>query len=47
VILGLVAIICWLVAGWQAVPFGVLLLYAASGPALMVFSTTRQRLKRV
>ena len=46
-IFGVVAITCWLVAGWQAVPFGVLLLYGVSGPALLVFSTTRRRLKRV
>lgn len=28
------AVVCWVVAGWQAVPFGLLLLYASSGPLI-------------
>ncbi|MBV7339664.1 CDP-diacylglycerol--serine O-phosphatidyltransferase [Chloroflexi bacterium TSY] len=29
-----VAFLCWIVSGWQAVPFGLLLLYACSGPLI-------------
>lgn len=41
------ALVCWLLAGWQAVPFGVLFIYAVSGPILSSYRTTRHRLNRV
>lgn len=37
----------WLAAGWYSVPFGVVLIYAVSGPILSVYRTTRRRLSRV
>jgi CDP-diacylglycerol---serine O-phosphatidyltransferase len=36
---------CWLVAGWQSVPFGAVLVYTVSGPLLFVFRSRRQRLR--
>ncbi len=44
--MAIIMMTCWLAAGWQAVPFGIFLLYALSGPALSVFTVTRQRLSR-
>jgi CDP-diacylglycerol--serine O-phosphatidyltransferase len=39
-------IACWLIGGWQAVPFGIMLIYAVSGPALLIYRATRLRLVR-
>ena len=39
-------IVCWVVAGWQAVPFGVMVIYAISGPALLIYRATRLRLNK-
>jgi CDP-diacylglycerol--serine O-phosphatidyltransferase len=39
-----VALIWGLGAGWQAIPFGLLLLYAMSGPALLFYSSAWRRL---
>ncbi len=44
--IGAMALICWLMAGWQAVPFGVFFLYTVSGPLLSIYKTTRQRLSQ-
>jgi len=33
----------WLAGGWQAVPFGLFSLYALSGPALWLHSSTQRR----
>jgi len=41
-----IVLVCWLVVGWQAVPFGLMLIYAISGPILSMYRTTRQRLNR-
>jgi CDP-diacylglycerol--serine O-phosphatidyltransferase len=43
--LGLMVLACWMVAGWEAIPFGLFLLYALSGPILFIFRT-RLRLVR-
>ncbi len=40
ILLGL-AIICWLAAGWRAVPFSFFLLYALVGPLHFVFNKVR------
>jgi CDP-diacylglycerol--serine O-phosphatidyltransferase len=40
------ALFCWLLAGWEAVPFGLLLLYALSGPARYIYLFARPRLSR-
>ena len=32
--LGVYTVLCWVLAGWQAVPFGLFLLYALVGPAI-------------
>jgi CDP-diacylglycerol---serine O-phosphatidyltransferase len=42
--LGVVTVGCWLLAGWEAVPFGLLLLYALSGPARALYLFARPRL---
>lgn len=44
--LAIIAITCWLVAGWQAVPFSLFLLYALTGPTLYLFSTARRKLNQ-
>jgi CDP-diacylglycerol--serine O-phosphatidyltransferase len=46
--LGLVglAAFCWILAGWQAVPFSLFLLYAITGPMLLIFKSTYKRLRR-
>jgi CDP-diacylglycerol--serine O-phosphatidyltransferase len=41
----LAALACWLLAGWEAVPFGLLLLYALSGPVRYVYLFTRPCLR--
>jgi CDP-diacylglycerol--serine O-phosphatidyltransferase len=38
-----VASLSWLAGGWQAVPFGLFSLYALSGPALWLHSSTQRR----
>jgi CDP-diacylglycerol--serine O-phosphatidyltransferase len=43
-IVAIVLVLCWLVAGWEAVPFGAFFLYALSGPALSLYRSTRQHL---
>ena len=43
---GLVLII-WLLIGWQAMPFALMLLYALSGPILSVHAGARQALSQV
>lgn len=45
---GVVAVMLsvWLGAGWQAVPFGIFLLYAVSGPVLSLYGGVRQRLSQ-
>ncbi|MCB9078506.1 MAG: CDP-diacylglycerol--serine O-phosphatidyltransferase [Anaerolineaceae bacterium] len=35
--LGSFAGLCWLIAGWQAIPFGLFLLYACVGPAIWFY----------
>jgi len=35
---------CWLIAGWQAVPFSLFFLYGLSGPLLSVYRSARRRL---
>jgi len=45
--MGLVMATCWAIAGWQAVPFSIFLLYALSGPALALYNSTRRRLRQV
>lgn len=42
--LAVIMLVCWLIAGWQAVPFSVFLLYGVSGPVLSIYSTARERL---
>ncbi len=42
--MGVSTVICWVVAGWQAVPFSLFLLYALRVPALAIYSSTRRRL---
>lgn len=42
-IVGIAAVICWFVAGWQAVPFALLLLYATSGPFFSLWFSMQQR----
>lgn len=44
VVLGGVMVGCWLMAGWQAIPFSLFLIYALTGPVLTVFRTTQARL---
>ena len=44
--LAVIAITCWLVAGWQAVPFSLFLLYALTGPTHYLFSTARNKLSQ-
>ena len=44
--LAIIAVTCWLVAGWQAVPFSLFLLYALTGPTLYLFSTARNKLSQ-
>lgn len=41
---GLIAVtlICWLLAGWEAVPFGLFMLYALSGPVRSLYFLTRR-----
>lgn len=39
------ALVFWLVAGWQAIPFGVLFIYALSGPVLSSYRTTKRRME--
>jgi CDP-diacylglycerol---serine O-phosphatidyltransferase len=39
-----IALACWLLAGWQSVPFGLFLLYALSGPARSIYFLARPRL---
>ena len=41
-----VALVCWLLAGWEAVPFGLFLLYALSGPARYIYFLARPRLSQ-
>lgn len=38
--------VCWLFAGWSAVPFSLFLLYALTGPFLLIFKSTYKRLRR-
>jgi CDP-diacylglycerol--serine O-phosphatidyltransferase len=38
------AMVGWFMAGWQAVPFGLMIVYAVSGPILSTFFTTRRRI---
>lgn len=40
------AAVCWLGIGWTAVPFSLLLLYALTGPSLLLFKSTYKRLRR-
>lgn len=42
----MLATICWLAAGWTAVPFSLFLLYALTGPILLAFKSTYKRLRR-
>jgi len=42
----IVAWLCGLTVGWQAVPFGLCSLYALSGPALWLYAAVRRRLGR-
>ena len=44
--LAIIAVTCWLVAGWQAVPFSLFLLYALTGPTMYLFSTARRKLRQ-
>ena len=44
--LALIIVTCWIVAGWQAVPFSLLLLYALTGPAMWFFNTTKEHLSQ-
>lgn len=37
-----VGLTCWLLAGWQAAPFGILLLYGLSGPLFFARKTYRR-----
>jgi CDP-diacylglycerol--serine O-phosphatidyltransferase len=41
-----VALLCWLLAGWQAVPFGLMLVYACSGPFISLYRSTPPRLSQ-
>ncbi len=38
-----VVLVCWLVAGWEAIPFGLLVLYALSGPARYLYLIARRK----
>jgi len=38
--------VCWLVAGWTAVPYSLFLLYSLTGPLLLIFKSTYKRLRR-
>ncbi|GAB4433682.1 MAG: CDP-diacylglycerol--serine O-phosphatidyltransferase [Anaerolineae bacterium] len=38
--------ISWAIVGWQGVPFGLFLMYAAIGPLLLIFKSTYKRLRR-
>jgi phosphatidylserine synthase len=38
--------ISWVVVGWQGVPFAFFLLYAITGPLLLIFKSTYKRLRR-
>lgn len=40
------AALCWLAAGWQAIPFSLFLLYALTGPMLLIFKSTYKKLRR-
>lgn len=40
------ALACWLLAGWEAIPFGLLLLYTLSGPARCIYLLVRPRLSQ-
>lgn len=44
---GLFGLCCWLIAGWQVLPFSLMLLYAVSGPLQTVYNTGRQHLSMV
>ncbi len=46
VFMSMIALLCWLVAGWQAVPFGIALLYAISGPIISTFFVAQRRRHR-
>lgn len=37
-------LLCGLIAGWQAMPFGLLLLYACSGPLISLYNSTAPKL---
>lgn len=43
VAMAVMTLLCWLVAGWQAVPFGLFSLYTISGPILSTFFVTQRR----
>jgi len=43
----IITLACWLIAGWKAVPFGLFLLYAITGPLLLTFKATYKRLRRI
>jgi CDP-diacylglycerol--serine O-phosphatidyltransferase len=38
-----IALICWQLAGWESVPFGLFLLYALSGPVRSIYFLARPR----
>lgn len=38
--------LCWGIAGWRAVPFSLFLLYAFTGPFLLLFKSTFKQLRR-
>lgn len=38
--------VSWLTVGWQGVPFAFFLLYAITGPLLLIFKSTYKRLRR-
>lgn len=38
--------VSWLTVGWQGVPFSLFLLYAITGPLLLIFKSTYKRLRR-
>jgi phosphatidylserine synthase len=43
----LLALVCWLVGGWHAVPFSLFLLYACSGPALSFYRSAYRQLSLI